>query len=146
MKGVFPTPNTGSFFPSDTDIQPKTNVGRHRHSELVTRHLTLHFSLTLTVSFPRRRRTLCKISSRRPTLRPPLRALKVAMDTDRKSPIEKEICELVMHRFLSICLSVRLSVWCHLTRTPLDQNSTLENNSYLLMSVWCLMAITNCNS
>ncbi len=70
-KGVFPTPDTGPFFPSDTDIQHKINVGRHRHSELVARHLTLHFSLTLTVSFPSRRRTLSKISSRRRTLRPP---------------------------------------------------------------------------
>ncbi len=31
-----------------------------------------------------------------------------------------------MHRFASVCLSVCLSVW-------LDQNSTLENNSYLRM-------------
>ncbi len=71
MKGVFPTPDTGPFFSSDTDMQPKINVARHRHSELVTRHLTLHFSPTLTVSFPSRRRTLRKISSRRLTLRPP---------------------------------------------------------------------------
>ncbi len=42
MKGVFPTPDTWSFFPSDTDIWPKINVAWHRHSELVTRHLTLH--------------------------------------------------------------------------------------------------------
>ncbi len=34
---------------SDTDIQPRINVTRHRHSELVAWHLTLHFSLTLTV-------------------------------------------------------------------------------------------------
>ncbi len=25
MKGAFPTPDTGPFFPSDTDIQPKIN-------------------------------------------------------------------------------------------------------------------------
>ncbi len=49
LKGVFPTPDTGPFFPSDADIQPKINVARHRHSELVVRHLTLHFSSTLTV-------------------------------------------------------------------------------------------------
>ncbi len=71
MKGVFPTPDTEPFFPSDTDIQPKINVAQHRHSDLVARHLMLHFSLTLTVSSPSRRRTLRKISSRRPTLRPP---------------------------------------------------------------------------
>ncbi len=45
MKGVFPTPDNGPFFPSDTDIQPKLYVARHWHSELITRHLTLHFSL-----------------------------------------------------------------------------------------------------
>ncbi len=73
MKGVFLTPETGAFFPSDTDSQLQINVARHRHSELVSRHLTLHFSLTLTltVSFPSRRRTLRKILGRRPTLRPP---------------------------------------------------------------------------
>ena len=71
MNRVFPTPNTGPFFPSDTDIQPKMYVPRHRHSELVTRHLTPHFSPTLTVSFTSRRQTLRKISSRHPTLRPP---------------------------------------------------------------------------
>ena len=69
-KGVFLTPDTGPFFPSDTDIQPKINVARHRHSELVTRHLTLDFSPTPTVSYPIRRRTLRKISGRRQTLRP----------------------------------------------------------------------------
>ncbi len=57
MKGVFPTPDTGPFFSSDTDIQPKVNVVRHLHSESVTRHLTLHFRPTLTVSFPSRRLT-----------------------------------------------------------------------------------------
>ena len=63
MKGVFPTPDTGPFLPSDTDIEPKTNVARHRHSELVTRHFG---------TVPSRRRTLrCKISGRRSTLRPP---------------------------------------------------------------------------
>ncbi len=71
MKGVFPTPNTEPFFSSDTDIQPKVNVAWHWHSDLVARHLTLHFSLTLTVSFPMRRRTLRKNSSRCPTLGPP---------------------------------------------------------------------------
>ncbi len=71
MKGVFRTPDNGPFFPSDTDIQPKINVARHRHSELVTRHLTLHFSPTLTVSFPSRHRTLRKISGRCRTLRSP---------------------------------------------------------------------------
>ncbi len=59
------------LFPSgNQDIQPKIHVARHRHSELVTRHLTLHFSLTLTVSIPSRRLTLHEISCRRPTLRP----------------------------------------------------------------------------
>ena len=52
MNGVFPTPDTVPFFPSDTDIHPKTNVARHRHSHLVPRHLTPHFSPTLTLSFP----------------------------------------------------------------------------------------------
>ncbi len=42
MKGVFPTPDAGSFSPADTDIQTKINVGRHRHSELLARHWTLH--------------------------------------------------------------------------------------------------------
>ncbi len=40
-----------AIFASDTDIQPKIDVARHL--ELVTRHLRLHFSLTLTVSFPK---------------------------------------------------------------------------------------------
>ncbi len=57
MKGVFPTPDSWPLFPSDTDIQPKINVARHRHSELLTQHSTLHFRPTLTVSFPSRRRT-----------------------------------------------------------------------------------------
>ncbi len=77
MEGVFLTPMTEPFFPSDTDIQPKINVARHRHrhSDLVARHLTLHFSPTLTVSFPSRHRTSRKISSRRSTLRLPSWAL-----------------------------------------------------------------------
>ena len=75
MKGVFPTLDTEPFFPSDTDIQPKINVARHQHSDLAARHLTPHFRPTLTVSFPSRRQTLCKISSRRPTLIPPSWAL-----------------------------------------------------------------------
>ncbi len=62
MKGVFPTPNTEPFFPSDTDIQSKVNVAKHRHSDLVARHLTLHFRPTLTVSLPSQRRTLRNIS------------------------------------------------------------------------------------
>ena len=70
-KGVFPTPDTVPFFPSDTDIHLKTNVARHRHSDLAPRHLTLHISPTLTVSFPSRHRTLRNILCRRPTLRPP---------------------------------------------------------------------------
>ncbi len=40
MEGVFPTPDTRPFFLSDTDIQLKINVARHRHSELATRHST----------------------------------------------------------------------------------------------------------
>ncbi len=65
MKGVFPTPDAEPFFLSNTIIQPriKFNVTRHRHSDLVSRHLTLHFSPTMTVSFPSGRRTLRKISS-----------------------------------------------------------------------------------
>ncbi len=70
-EGVFSTCNTGPFLPSDTDIHPKTNVARHQHSDLGPRHLTLQFNPTLTVSFLSRRQTLCKISGRRPTLRPP---------------------------------------------------------------------------
>ena len=61
----FRHPTLGHFFPSDIDIQPQINVARHRHSELVTQHLTFHFSPTLTVSFLSRRRTLRKISIRR---------------------------------------------------------------------------------
>ncbi len=30
MKGVFPTPDTGSFFPADTDNQTKINVTQRR--------------------------------------------------------------------------------------------------------------------
>ncbi len=40
MKGVFTTPDTGPYFPSDTDIQTKISVSRHRHSELSARHST----------------------------------------------------------------------------------------------------------
>ncbi len=42
MKGVYPTPDTSPFFPSDTEIQTYINVGRHRHSGLLVRHSTLH--------------------------------------------------------------------------------------------------------
>ena len=38
---------------------------------------------------------------------------------------------VLMHGGL-ICTAFCPSVWCHLTRIPLDQNSRLENNSYLL--------------
>ena len=47
MKGVLPTPDTGPFFPSDTDIQTKINFSRHRHSESSARHSTPYFSPTL---------------------------------------------------------------------------------------------------
>ncbi len=40
IKGVFPTPDTGPFFQSDTDIHPKISVARHWHSELSARHST----------------------------------------------------------------------------------------------------------
>ena len=71
MKGVFPTLDTVSLFRADTDIQTKINVGRHRHSELPARHWTLHSARHWTLSLPSRCRTLRKISSRHPTLRPP---------------------------------------------------------------------------
>ena len=42
------------FFPSDTDIPTRNNVGRHRHSELVVRHLTLHSARHKTLSLSSR--------------------------------------------------------------------------------------------
>ena len=75
MKGVFQTPDTSPFFPSDTDIQTSINVGQHRHSALLVRHSTLHSARHWTLSLSSRRRTLQKISSRHPTLRPPSWAL-----------------------------------------------------------------------
>ena len=86
IKGVFPTPDTGPFFQSDTDIHTKISVGRHRiplkvccgtrilshgHSELSARHSTLHFTPTLTFLFPSWHWTFPKNSSRPPTFRPP---------------------------------------------------------------------------
>ncbi len=71
MKGVFLTPDISPFFPSDTDIQTKINVIRHRHSELLARQATLRSARHTTLSLPSRRRTLWKILSRHPTLRPP---------------------------------------------------------------------------
>ena len=71
MKGIFLTPDTGPFFPSNTDIQTKINVGRHRHSELLARHSTLQSARHSTLSIPSRHRTSQKILSRHLTLRLP---------------------------------------------------------------------------
>ncbi len=84
MKGVIPTPDTKQFFPSNTDIQLKINVARHGHSDLLARHSTLHSSPTLTVSSGSRRRTLRKILSRCPTLRPPSWVLLVNTNTFKR--------------------------------------------------------------
>ena len=54
MKGVFPTPDTCPFFPSDTDIQTKIKFSRHRQLELLARHLILSLTkskLDITENF-----------------------------------------------------------------------------------------------
>ncbi len=80
MKGVFLTPGTSPFFPSDTDIQTNVNVGRHS-----------------TLSLPSWRRTLPKILSRHPTLRHPFIGPSVVIRSREWDPGKKAYSLLIFY-------------------------------------------------